>query len=366
MTQTSHRLQPAPLSTFSARRICVIKPSSLGDIVQSLPILAVLRHRFPRARISWIANKPYVSFLSAIPQIDEVIPFDRELLKRSRWAVWKPIVQFGRDLARRRFDLAIDLQGLLRSGLMCWMTGAPKRLGLTSAREGSSFFYTDLADDLPRDQLAVDRYWKVAELFGVGHLEKEFPLGLTSEERAWAREAVSGLQRPLLGINAGARWVTKRWPASSFAESANRALGGRPGNAVLLGGPGEEEMATEVQNKLTMPSRNFCGKLTLRQLAALLEQCDRVLTNDSGPMHLAAALGVPTVSLFTCTIPERAGAFGEGHRVAQTEVGCRGSYVKECDRLDCMKDLTVDKLLPILNASLAECDSHSADKRRAA
>jgi lipopolysaccharide heptosyltransferase I len=332
----------------------LLKPSSLGDIAQTLPVLAALRRRFPRAKISWVVNKSYASLLRPIPQLDEVIEFDRDSFRRQGFHAVFPSVDFLKSLAQRRFDLVIDLQGLFRSGAMAWATRATHRIGLASAREGSALFYTDVVDDLPLQQNAVERYWKVIEAFGMGESVKEFPLGLSIEERAWARSTLADLPRPILAIHAGARWATKRWPADRFAEAADASLAGS-GSVLLVGGPGDEPIAEEIKGRLHRTVRDLTGKTNLRQLVAILEQVDLLLTNDSGPMHLAAALGTPTVSLFTCTDPNRAAPFGAGHRHLQTTVACKASYLKQCSRMDCMRDLTTDKLLPILQQSLDDC-----------
>src|SRR5690606_7324554 len=135
----------------------------------------------------------------------------------------------------------------------------------------------------------------------------------------WARRQLAALARPRVAVNPGARWQTKRWPAERFAEVVQKALGAdRAGSVVVLGGPGEESMAAACHRALRLPAVNFCGRTSLRELAALLGECDLLLTNDTGPMHLASAIGLPTVSLFTCTAPERAAPFGDQHRIVQT------------------------------------------------
>jgi lipopolysaccharide heptosyltransferase I len=354
-----NRLQPAPFSTIQASRICIVKPSALGDVVQSLPVLAALRHRFPRAHIAWLVNRSYAPLLRPVSLLDEIIEFDREKYRGGGIGTVRSYLDFMASLAEHRFDLCIDLQGLLRSGSMAWATRATRRIGLASAREGANWFYSDIVDDLPIEQGAIDRYWRVVEALGAGHLPKEFPLQISRDERDWAADTLADLPRPIIGINPGSRWETKRWPAGHFAETYQSLAPQRKGGYLLVGGPGEESVAAAVESELDGQGLNLAGKTSLRQLAALLEQCDVVLTNDSGPMHLAAAVGTRTVAIFTCTSPVRAGAFGEGHRIAQTSVSCRASYIKKCDRMDCMHELTSDKVLPILNQALAASDAPS-------
>jgi len=356
-------LDVAPFATLRARRIGIIKPSALGDVVQSLPVIHAVRHRFPCATLSWVINDSFAPLIEPTGVVDEVIRFERDQFRSlspiSRGRLW----EFGRLLKSKKFDLVIDLQGLFRSAAMGWVTGAPVRIGLASAREGATLSYTHIANDLPIERGAVDRYWSVAELLGVGDLPKIFPLRISSVERQAAVSMIGSLPRPWVAVNAGSRWQTKRWPADHFATAMERTVGPRQGSVVIVGGPGEESVAEDVASGLTIPFVNLTGKTSLRLLDALLESVDLLVTNDSGPMHLAAALGTPTVSIFTCTSPARAGAFGAGHSILQTSVSCRASYIKQCSRMDCMKDLTSEKLLPILSESL---DSLHENASRAA
>jgi lipopolysaccharide heptosyltransferase II len=346
--EASNCLLPARLSAFHAQRVCLIKPSALGDVVQALPVLNALRTRFPKAHIAWLVNRAYAPLLKPIPILDEVIEFDRDILRGAGLSGALAFLTFLRELGDRKFDLAIDLQGLFRSGLLSAATRARRRIGLQSAREGSFLFYTDLVDDVGGSSAAVERYWQIAEILGVGNVPKEFPLSLTDAEKQEAASRLTGLPRPYLALQPGARWETKRWPAASFAAAASNVLRERGGSAIVLGGPGEEPIAAEVAKALGAPFRNLAGTTSLRLLAAVLEACDAVLTNDSGPMHLAAAVGTPTVSLFTCTSPDRAGPYGQARGVVETSVPCRGSYLRTCDRMTCMKDLTPEKILPRL------------------
>src|SRR5438105_337776 len=149
-------------------RIVLIKPSALGDIVHSLPVLTALRQRFPAAHIAWVVNKSYEPLLRGHPDLDETIAFDRNALRAGLGDTVLTYLRFLARLSNRRFDLAIDLQGLFRTGAMTWASGAPRRMGLSSAREGAAHAYTDCIRVPDAENLhAVDRYWLVAEALGV-------------------------------------------------------------------------------------------------------------------------------------------------------------------------------------------------------
>jgi lipopolysaccharide heptosyltransferase I len=341
-----------PLREVTARRIALVKPSALGDIVHALPVLSALRVRFPAARVTWVVNRSYESLLAGHPDLDATLPFDRAALGRGPMAALRAAGEVAGRLRRGRFDLVIDLQCLLRTGLMCLATGARRRVGLADAREGASLCYTDRIDIPAGDTHAIDRYWRVAEALGVGSLPKRFVVPLRSDAVAWADTTLARLPRPLLAFGVGARWVTKRWPPAHFAVLARRAWGRAGAGAVFVGSADETAAARQVAEAACGPCLDLTGRTTLPQLAAVLAACDGMVGNDTGPLHLAAALGVPVVAPYTCTKPARHGPYGQTGGIA-SGVHCHGSYVKTCPRLECMSELTPDRLLHALDALLA-------------
>jgi ADP-heptose:LPS heptosyltransferase len=167
------------------------------------------------------------------------------------------------------------------------------------------------------------------------------------------------LPRPWLALGVGARWVTKRWPAGHFAELARRAQAEFGGSAVFVGSADEAPLARQVAEQLSGPALDLAGRTTLPQLAAVLALADAMLANDTGPLHLAAALGRPVVAPYTCTRVALHGPFGQSDGCAETAVHCAGSYVKRCGRLECMAELTPDRLWGALSARLSAWQRHS-------
>ena len=350
-----------PLTDLRPRRIALIKPSALGDIVHSLPVLTALRRRYPDAHIAWIINRAYEPLLRGHPDLDETVPFDRRTRRKGLVTAVLGFGGFLRDLRRRRFDLAIDLQGLLRTGVMALATGAKRRVGLEGAREKAHWFYTDViavADF--HNTHAVDRYWRVAEALGAGGAAKTFHVPLEQEDRAWAAAALRDCPRPWLMVGVGARWQTKRWPPSHFAALVERTQRHFGGTALFVGGADETDSAQQAANALHGPTRLLTGQTTLPQLAALLAHADLMLANDTGPLHLAAALGRPVVAPYTCTKVSRTGPYGQAQRGVETRVWCQGSYLKRCDRLECMSELTPDRLWPHVHEILHAWQRQSA------
>lgn len=341
------------LKKLHPRRMALIKPSALGDIVHALPVLTALRERFPTAHITWVVNSAYESLLQGHPHLNATLGFNREVFRQGICQAIGYSLRFARELQRRRFDLVIDLQGLLRTGLMCLATGAPRRVGFANAREGSRYAYTHRirVPDAHRIH-AVDRYWRVAEALGVNSaVPKRFIVPLQPSELAAAKEALAGCPRPWLAFAVGARWATKRWPTEYFANLASRAQSLVGGTCFFVGSREDVSLSQQVIGLLKGQTRDFTGHTTLPRLAALLSLADVMIANDTGPLHLAAALGTPCIAPYTCTRTVLHGPYSSPTGGVETRVSCRGSYIKHCDSMICMTDLTPDRLWePLMEA----------------
>ncbi len=347
------------LSDLQPRRILIIKPSALGDIVHALPVLSALRRRYPEAYLAWAVNRVYEPLLLGHPDLNATLPFDRHAGKRGWLAAWSAWRSFLTTLRQQRFDLVVDLQGLLRSGLMALATSAARRVGLAGAREGARWFYTDVLPDPGRGgEHAVARYWRVVQALRADSSPLVFRLALAPEATAWADQVCRDLPRPWLVVGAGSRWETKRWPPEHFAVLARRVQQEFGGSILLVGTADEAPLNAIVREQLTGPRLDFTGRTTLPQLAALLAGADAMLANDTGPLHLAVALGRPVVAPYTCTKAKLTGPYGQSSHVVETRVWCAGSYRRRCDRLECMAELTPARLWPVLSEVLQTCQRH--------
>ena len=316
------------LAGCDARRVLVVKPSALGDVVQALPLLGALKARFPRASLGWVIASNLAPLIEHHPDLARLHRFDR----RGGWRAQRDLL---RELRAARYDLVLDLQGLARTGVMTAATAAPLRVGLETAREGSSLACHRLLADSGPQVPAHIRYWRVAEELGVGHLRRTARVPVTAADAAWATHTLAPLRGPLLAVCPGARWGTKRWPAEKFAVlacKAHRRYGFTP---VIVGAPDEAELCARVHRivRRSIPAAgavDLAGRTTLRQLAAVLSAAHLCVSNDTGPMHLAAAVGTPVVGVFTCTDAVRSGPPGAAHELVSTEVDCAASYRKKC------------------------------------
>ncbi|MCE3223434.1 MAG: putative Lipopolysaccharide heptosyltransferase [Nitrospira sp.] len=337
--------------TDSVRRLLLIKPSSLGDIVHAMPTVAALRARFPQAEVTWLVKRQWAPLVEVIEGVDHVCAVGTGL---SGW--------LGRisELRASGFDLAVDLQGLFRSGAMAWLSGSGRRVGFANAREGSPLFYTQRVEVPEGPMHAVDRYLLVAEALGA---ERPAQPRFEFVERAQDRQAVdriltrSGLPAslPWMAINASARWETKRWPPQHFAEAADQLSQAHGLPTVFIGGAAERPEAQAVMALMRTKAVDLTGQTPVGLLPCLLRQAAVLITNDSGPMHIAAAVGTSVVALFGPTDPRRTGPYGRGHVVLSHAVECSPCFRRDCARavrLECLLEVKPDRVVQAVQQQL--------------
>jgi lipopolysaccharide heptosyltransferase II len=245
-----------------------------------------------------------------------------------------------RGLWRGRFDLVIDLQGLFRSGWLAAATRAPVRVGLAAAREGAWLFYTHRVATGSPEQHAIERYLTVAEAVGCERGPVEFHFAVDDEDRAHVAKLTPGEKYAVL--MPGANWVTKQWPVERFAGLVG-PLKERFGLAcVVAGGPDVVELGKQVPGAV-----NLAGRTNLRQLVALMERGALVVANDSGPMHIAAALGRPLVTPFGPTNPVRTGPYRRMETVVRVDIPCSPCYSRRCSHVSCLKWIGTEPVLEL-------------------
>ncbi len=329
----------------------IIKPSSLGDIVHALPVLAALRAAYPSAHIAWLVGASFVSLLKGHPLLDEVIPFDRarygRMLQSPR--AFRDFIGFLARIRARRFDLIVDLQGLFRSGFIAWIAGTRRRIGFADAREFASWFYTRRVRCPRPVQHAVEKNLCVAAALNLPG-KPEFPLGLREDEVHAARELLNrAASRSIDRFNAvlpGARWPSKLWRPDALAELIDRSQANGQPICVLLGAAADRPFADKVAAACRSPVVNLVGHTGLRELVALLALSERVICHDSGPMHIAAALNKPLVAIFGPTAPARTGPYSASARVARLPLECSPCYHRVCPLGPhaCMETLSADQV----------------------
>ncbi len=310
-------------------KILILKPSSLGDVIQALPVLRLLKLHFRSAEIFWWIDSALAPLLEDDPDLAGIIRFERK-----RWAKpqhWPEMFHSIRSLRAENFDLVIDLQCLLRSATFAWLANGKKLVGLDETREGARGFY-DLA--VPRKTFhthAVDWYLSVLPPLGVPvHWNFQW-LPERPEIAAELNSKFKIQNSKLILLQPGARWENKRWPAKYFAELVRSLAQKFPGTQfAILGGKDDQPLGKIISQAAPEHCLNVCGATTLPEMVEWVRRCDLMITNDTGPMHVAAALGKPLVALFGPTAPERTGPYGQLENVLRLNLPCSPCLKSVC------------------------------------
>ena len=325
----------------SPGKILIVKPSSLGDIIHSLPLLDAVKRCYPETAIHWVVARGFEGILEGHPMIKKLWVIDKSGWKKLS-NIGHTILDFkamSNELKKERFDMAIDLQGLLRSGLISKASGAKVRIGLKGyreAREGSFLFHTDRVSVGKGVLHAVDRYLSVADYLGCESKEIAFPMPPQSE----VSEHLKGVMKdPYAVFVPGARWPTKRWPSEYFGELARIIKNNTGIGSLVVGSRDDEEIGRIIENSSGGSAVSIAGRSSLKELVEVIRRARVVISTDSGPMHIASALGVPIVALFGSTSPERTGPYGKNNIVIRSTAGCAPCLKRKCDNFICMSSV---------------------------
>jgi heptosyltransferase I len=358
-------MNPAPRFP---EKILIVKLSAIGDVIQTLPMLAALRRKFPEARIDWLVEEAAAGLLAGFPGIDRVLVSRRKSwLKRIRSGE-KPvsaaaeIFRFLKDLRRTEYDWVIDNHGVLKSGLLTGLSRGREKIGYRAAAgiadEGSYFFTNRRLPALSIERHAVDRYLDLVGRLGVptGGISLEYPVPRVFREGMRRVLEKNGFGvRPLAVLHPLAKWASKQWPPENFASLADR-LGQRGIRVVMTGESADAQGISRILNRMRFPAEvlNLTGQTGLKSLAALFALADLVVTPDTGPMHLAAAVKAPLVALFGPTAPWRTGPYGAAAAVLRKDLACSPCFRKKCPTGECLKQIGVDEVWIAAEEKLAE------------
>jgi len=357
--------------SYDLRNILIIKPSSLGDIVLALPALSALRRNFPDARISWLVRPEFAPLLENHPHLTEVIPFDRKFLGKAWYhpRAFAALVALIWRLRRSKFDAVFDFQGLFRTAYLAWLSGCKRRFGMANARELAHLFYTDkVAQDQDCIHL-VDYYLKMTE----AALQKTEDRIQKTEDRRQISPATmwQGYSKPefLIPVNLaagdsvselleshnikageyvvfvpGSTHSDKCWPIECFAALADRISAKFNLPIIAVGTKSENSIVEEIKRLTNVSIANFAGRTSLSQLVALLKTAKLVVSNDTGPGHIAAALGTPLVMMFSWSNPARIAPYGRAECMVAREPYSRGFEIKSIDAKHSVKTTTIDEV----------------------
>ncbi len=333
-------------------KILILKPSSLGDVIHALPVLRLLKRRFPAGDIYWWIDADLASLLADDPDLTGIVPFFRH-----RWASpfhWHEAIASIRHIRAMSFDWVIDLQALLRSGVLAWLSGGRLRIGLEDGREGAPAFYDRLVPRPSAATHAVDWYLETLRLLDVptnGPFEWLPPRPAVADavRRRWhlGRE-------PWILLHPGARWLNKRWPEAAYATVIRRLAQTLPeARFAVLGGTSERKLGAALC--ATLPGRclDLTGATSLPEMVEWIRHGTLLITNDSGPLHVAAALRRPVVAIFGPTDPRRTGPYGQVDQVLRVNLPCAPCLKSACANarpLQCLHDIPPEAVVAAVTA----------------
>ena len=371
-------------------RVLLIKPSALGDVVHTLPVLVKLRARYPRARIDWLITPENAEVVRYHPALSNVLLFARrDFSKRGRrWRAFLSFVDLLKQIRRAKYELVIDMHGQVRSAFFTLISGARVRIGFDrpikrgvtisaehdlknvpnhgwrGAREGSWIAYTHRIPIPTLDVHAIDRYMWVAPLLGLDDNPPDLTIHLSPE----ASDRVNRLleehdvpaSKPLVVLVPGTIWETKHWTIEGFAGVARQFL--QDGFAVALAGTRRDQHRCRQITAAAPGTCDLSGRTTPADLAALIRRAEVAVTNDSGSMHVAASLGKPMVSVFGPTNPVHIGPYERPESVVRVDLPCSPCNYRRLSQCPfdhaCMKQVTSTMVVERVRKVLSAAQSH--------
>lgn len=343
--------------------ILIVKTSAIGDVTHTLPALNALRQHFPDAMITWLVEEAAADIIKGHRALDRVL-----ISRRKYWArelrggprrfvkACRELWAFIRALRDTRYDLLLDFQGLLKSGVLVWLADAERKIGFGRGMdhaECSYIFLNERIAPVAMDTHALTREMALLKAIGVATDEIVFDLPITAGDRAEMEEVLArhgvDRHRPLIAINPQATWPTKLWFNDRFAEVAERLL--ERGYAVVFtGSPADRHEIELIIGAMAGKVANLAGETSLMTLAALYQKATAVVSTDTGPMHIAAAVGTPLVAIFGATAPWRTGPWGENHVVLRVAMDCSPCLKKSCPKnSECMRQISVAMVVAAVN-----------------
>jgi len=333
----------------------IIRLSSLGDIIHTLPAFAILRKHYPNAEISWIVEEKGKEILDLVPGIDRIVP-----VRLKRWKLWSK--KFWQELfllrtqIKKKDQVAIDFQGLVKSGLFAFLSKAKRRIGFQgqNLKEPlAALFYTEKLGKIARNGHVISKNLKLLSLLGIEEERYEFPLTVPDELSESIQKKLRGFgfagRKKLVLLNVGAAWETKRWYPERWSELIQKLDHEENFLLLLWGNEAEKELAAKVSQET---GAAMVPSLSLKEVIALVKEASLVVSGDTFALQVACAFYKPAVGLFGPTDPKRNGPFRPQDRVAFHQLDCSFCYKRDCSRLECLERISADEVVSLCQESL--------------
>ncbi|WP_196594383.1 lipopolysaccharide heptosyltransferase II [Pectinatus sottacetonis] len=314
------------------KNILIIKLSAIGDVIHALPTASAIKNTWPDAHITWVVSPVAADIVKDCPAIDDIILFDRKKLN-SFWGFINYIKPFSHKLQQKHYDICLDLQGLLKSALIAYLSHADIKLGYVNMREGSGFISKPIKGEYYNGHI-VERYLDVVRFLGCNTENISFPLGITDENITDATALLKtnniSITAPYVVFIVGANWPNKRWPARYFSWLADWCK--TQNLTVLLAGAGktDKKISAEILAGTSVKCINLVNNTTLKELAYIIKNAAAVIGGDTGSMHMAAALNIPAVMVMGPTDAVRNGPYNQKHNTIEVSYDCKHCWKRKC------------------------------------
>ncbi len=321
-------------------RLLLVKLSAMGDVIHTIPALKAVKRAVPQIEIDWVVSDSFEELVKLSPHVGRVFAFHRKSwAKWWRWTTIKEVWRFIKQIRAQKYGAVLDLQGLLRSGLVTFAARSKSKVGFEYAREGAPIFYNRKIGKKDGDIHAIDRYMHALGSVGIHHEPPiVYDIEIPDAELEWANGKTP--EPPYLVINPNSKWETKRWAPEKFAELAKMIFVEEGLKSVIIGAEDDKERGATIARLGGEAVVDLTGAGGLVKLGAILKGSVGMITNDSGPMHLAVALGVPTLAIFGPTNPKLTGPHGPDHSVVKHDVFCMPCMKRTCPyEHECMERL---------------------------
>jgi lipopolysaccharide heptosyltransferase I len=341
-------------TNLEPKKILVVLHGSIGDVIRALPLANLIHRGFPKARLAWTVEPPSLPLVEHHPAVDEVILFDRP-----RW--WSQLGLFLRRIRTGRFDLVLDLQRHLKSGIISRWSGAPHRLGFhrLDCKEFNWIFNNHHIPAFGNAISKCSHYLKFAEYLGLVPEPMEWKLSLTKQEQMGVDRHLTNVRDGFATLFVGSRWESKGWFASQILSCAKLIQERHGLSVVLLGSEQDAVLAREVEVACGQGTTNLVGRTSLKEAIGIIARAKIAVGPDTGLMHIAAAVGTPVVSLWGATSPSRTGPYGSEELVIQGRANCSPCYRKRCPigRV-CMQSIEVEEIMAKIEIGLSRERNH--------
>ena len=331
-------------------KIVIIDLLYMGDLIFATPFFRQLKKNYPESQIDFIVNSNFYELIEESPYFDNIYPYDKNWSIKKSW-------KFARELKENNYDLGINIHGNWRTILLMYLIDADFNIGYGGDGKG---LFLDKVIETDARQHMVQSYLQFLEKMGLHRFDND-QIELFINQKAKKnmknllnekigkdnKQRLKRNDKRLIALNTGGTWATKRWPKEKFAKLADK-LKAKGEEVLFLGGPSDVERVKEIitlmENKEVI---NVAGKTTLKELAALTEKCDLVISNDSGPIHVSAAVGTSTIAIFGPSDEKKFRPYGSKHKIVKTDIDCRPCGEHECPlgHHNCMNEIKVNDVI---------------------